>query len=62
MRRSRLILLLLLGGCASAPVPESDAERKGYERGYGQAVKEQYWIIQNRQRATPPTESKPHQP
>jgi hypothetical protein len=53
------ICLLLLAGCAS-PRPEPDAEARAYERGYRQAVKEQYWIIQNQQRGTPPpTQTKP---
>lgn len=52
MRPSLLLcLLLLLAGCAS-PRHEPDAE--AYERGYRQAVKEQYWIIQNQQRAAKP--------
>ena len=59
--RLLLILLLVLTGCASRPAKESEAERRAYERGYGQAVKEQYWILQNQQRAmTPaPTPAKP---
>lgn len=48
-----LCLLLFLAGCAS-PRREPDAEAQAYERGYRQAVKEQYWIIQNQQRATAP--------
>lgn len=44
---SVIILLLAFAGCAGpAKRPDSDA----YERGYRQAVKEQYWIIQNQQR------------
>lgn len=60
MRPSPLLcLLLLLQGCAS-PRREPEAEASAYERGYRQAVKEQYWIIQNQQRsATPPTPIKP---
>lgn len=51
MRTSRLILLCLaLTGCASPRRGAADAESQGYERGYTQAVKEQYWIIQNQQR------------
>jgi hypothetical protein len=55
MRASGCLLLVLLAGCAS-PVREPAAGTRGYERGYGQAVKEQYWIIQNQQRtaAAPP--------
>ncbi|MDB6093708.1 MAG: hypothetical protein JWM32_1270 [Verrucomicrobia bacterium] len=49
MRASPIVLVLLLAGCAS-PRIEKSAEEKGYARGYGQAVKEQYWIIQNQQR------------
>jgi uncharacterized protein YceK len=51
MRAAGLIILcLLLAGCASPRRREADAEARGYERGYAQAVKEQYWIIQNQQR------------
>lgn len=53
MRRSVLLCLLALAGCAT-PRRDMDAEARGYERGYGQAVKEQYWIIQNQQAAVPP--------
>ncbi len=42
-------VLLLLTGCATAR-REHEAEARGYERGYAQAVKEQYWIIQRQQR------------
>jgi len=49
MRPSLVCLLLLLTGCAS-PRREPDTEARAYERGYRQAVKEQYWIIQNQQR------------
>ena len=53
MRASLIIIcLLLVTGCAS-PRREPDAEARAYERGYRQAVKEQYWIIQNQQRTTP---------
>ena len=54
MRVLLLLSTLLLAGCA-LPARRSDrdaaAETRGYERGYRQAVKEQYWIIQNQQRA-----------
>lgn len=53
MRPSTLLLFLLLAGCAS-PRRGADAEQKGYERGYRQAVKEQYWILQNQQRTPTP--------
>ena len=47
------LLCLAVAGCAS-PARLSDreaaAEARGYERGYRQAVKEQYWLIQNQQR------------
>ncbi len=49
-----LCALLLLAGCAS-PKREPDAEARAYERGYRQAVKEQYWIIQNQQRTATST-------
>jgi hypothetical protein len=45
------IFLLVLAGCATpAKHGEDAAEARGYERGYRQAVKEQYWIIQRQQR------------
>lgn len=43
------ILCLLLGGCVSAS-RETAAEARGFERGYGQAMKEQYWRLQDQQR------------
>lgn len=53
MRASVLLLLLLaLSGCATTR-READAEARGYERGYRQAVQGQYWIIQNQQRRPP---------
>ena len=50
MHARRLILCacLFLGGCATGS--REAAEARGYERGYRQAVKEQYWLIQNQQR------------
>jgi uncharacterized protein YceK len=60
MRLSVLLLLLLaLSGCATTR-RESDAEARGYERGYRQAVQEQYWIIQNQQRR--PSATTPQKP
>lgn len=54
MRPSLLVcLVLLFAGCAS-PRREPDAETRAYERGYRQAVKEQYWFIQNQQRTPAP--------
>lgn len=53
MRPSLFVILLLLAGCA-APKREAEAEANAYERGYRQAVKEQYWIIQNQQRKAAP--------
>jgi hypothetical protein len=41
--------LLVLTGCTTAS-REKKAETRGFERGYRQAVKSQYWIIQNQQR------------
>ena len=62
MRLSGLILLALaLNGCATTK-RETDAEARGYERGYRQAVQEQYWIIQNQQHRPPATEVNPAQP
>lgn len=43
------LLTFLLAGCTT-PKRDAEAETRGYERGYRQAVKEQYWIIQNQQR------------
>ena len=60
-RRLMLIACLLLGGCATVPPRDAAAEARGYERGYRQAVKEQYWIIQNQQRAATPAPN-PNQP
>lgn len=59
MRPSLLgLLLLLLAGCAS-PKRENEEETRAYERGYRQAVKEQYWIIQNQQRNAVPAVKPP---
>jgi len=55
LRRLLPLLLLALVGCATPHHRETDAEARGYERGYRQAVKEQYWIIQNQQRTTAPS-------
>jgi hypothetical protein len=52
------LLTLLLAGCAT-PQRQADAEARGYERGYRQAIKEQYWIIQNQQRGVPPATPTP---
>jgi len=49
-----LVLCLMLTGCATTAQREAAAEARGYERGYRQAVKEQYWIIQNQQRRPGP--------
>ena len=35
-----------------------EAQRIGYERGLNQAVKQQYWIIQNQQKSTSPQEAR----
>ena len=48
------LLTFLLAGCATSR-RDTEAEARGYERGYRQATKEQYWIIQNQQRAAPST-------
>jgi hypothetical protein len=60
MRTTIMIVFLFLAGCASRAGRENAAERHGYERGYRQAVKEQYWILQAGQRLPAPTE--PSQP
>jgi len=52
------VFTLLLAGCATAK-RDTAAEARGYERGYRQATKEQYWIIQNQQRAAPPALTNP---
>ena len=53
--RPLLLALLAFTGCATLHHRETDAETHGYERGYQQAVKEQYWIIQNQQRTAVPS-------
>ena len=35
-----------------------EAQKHGYERGLNQAVKQQYWIIQNQQKSTSPQEAR----
>jgi hypothetical protein len=52
------LFMLLLAGCATAK-RDTEAEARGYERGYRQATKEQYWIIQNQQRAAAPLPATP---
>jgi hypothetical protein len=36
-----------------------DAEKSGYERALNQAVKQQYWIIQNQQKSLSPDAARP---
>ena len=57
MRQRCLVLAMIfvLAGCATAD-REAAAEARGFERGYWQAVKEQYWRIQNQQRHVPVTD------
>ena len=67
MRPRCLILLfcLALAGCATSARltdRETAAEARGYERGYRQAVKEQYWLIQNQQRQPALAEPNPATP
>lgn len=50
-------LCLTLTSCATTAQRDESAEARGYERGYRQAVKEQYWIIQNQQRRPVPPEA-----
>jgi hypothetical protein len=38
---------------------ENDAENRGYDRAMNQAVKQQYWIIQEQQRSGKTTEVRP---
>ena len=62
MRLSGLILFVFaLNGCATTK-RETDAEARGYERGYRQAVQQQYWIIQNQQRRPTAPATNPAQP
>ena len=64
MRPERILfaLLVIFSGCAT-PKRDAEAAARDYERGYGQAVKEQYWIIQNQQRAPlPPPAPNPEKP
>ncbi len=59
------LLCLALSGCATPTrlaEHEAAAEARGYERGYRQAVKEQYWLIQNQQRRQTPVEPNPATP
>ncbi len=49
------LFMFLLAGCATSK-RDTEAEARGYERGYRQAVKEQYWLIQNQQRRPAPAE------
>lgn len=56
----RIVILIAvactaLSGCASRVEREREAERRGFERGYGQAAKEFYWQMQQAQRAKPTT-------
>lgn len=44
-----VLLCLCIGGCASRSRDQA-SEARGYDRGLRQAVKEQYWLIQNVQR------------
>lgn len=60
MRRLSLLFLLGLAGCTSPAQRETAAEACGFERGYRQAVQEQYWIIQNQQRR--PASAQPETP
>jgi hypothetical protein len=53
------LMCIGLSGCATPARPtdrDAAAEARGYERGYRQAVKEQYWLIQNQQRRPAPAE------
>lgn len=54
-----LVFLTLLSGCATTK-RDAAAEARGFERGYAQAVKEHYWMLQNQQR--PPATPQPAQP
>jgi hypothetical protein len=59
------LFLVALPGCATPARQaqrQSAAEERGYERGYRQAVKEQYWVIQNQQRQPASAEPNPTKP
>ena len=58
MRLSLVLLLVLLSGCATTR-REAAAEARGFERGYAQAVKEHYWMLQNQQRPPAPNPATP---
>lgn len=62
MRRLSWLLLLGLAGCASPAKRDAETEARAYERGYQQAVREQYWLIQNQQRQPAETPPKPRKP
>ncbi|MCM2276036.1 MAG: hypothetical protein NDI75_14705 [Candidatus Didemnitutus sp.] len=62
MRRLTFLFCLLLAGCASPAKRDAEAEARGYERGYQQAVREQYWLIQNQQRQPAASAPNPRQP
>ena len=63
-----VVILLICSGLAGCATPirqndrEAPAEARGYERGYRQAVKEQYWLIQNQQRRPVPVEPNSSEP
>jgi len=61
MRSVIVVLILISAGCATTAQREAAAEARGYERGYRQAVKEQYRIIQNQQRR-PAEQGNPQSP
>lgn len=62
MRRSCILLLALIHAGCVTPKRDAAAEARGFERGYGQAVKEQYWIIQRQQRVAAPGPNHPQPP
>ena len=49
------IELLSTGGTARAL---TEAEKRGYDRAMNQAVKQQYWVIQNQQRSRETTDER----
>lgn len=53
-----LLFLALLSGCATSR-RDAAAEARGFERGYAQAVKEHYWMLQNQQRPPAPQPTSP---
>lgn len=55
-----LLLLCVVAACALSGCASRSQFQKGYDRGAGDTVKRQYWILQNAQkRQEPPPRRKP---